>query len=64
MNGTMLLSIIVPVYKEEKNVPEFLRRLQPILAPITADYEIIFRWIRRPIAPKTSFWNTAPKTSA
>ncbi|MBP6506174.1 MAG: glycosyltransferase family 2 protein [Opitutaceae bacterium] len=42
MNGTMLLSIIVPVYKEEKNVPEFLRRLQPILAPITADYEIIF----------------------
>ncbi len=38
----MLLSIIVPVYKEEKNVPEFLRRLQPILAPITADYEIIF----------------------
>ena len=42
MNVTMLLSIIVPVYKEEKNVPEFLRRLQPILAPITADYEIIF----------------------
>ena len=38
----MLLSIVVPVYKEEKNVPEFLRRLQPILTPITADYEIIF----------------------
>lgn len=38
----MLLSIIVPVYKEEKNIPEFLRRLQPSLAPITADYEIIF----------------------
>lgn len=38
----MLLSVIVPVYKEEKNVPEFLRRLQPILAPITGDYEIIF----------------------
>src|SRR2546430_12011277 len=38
----MLLSIVVPVYKEEKNVPEFLRRLRPILAPITADYEIIF----------------------
>ena len=38
----MLLSIVAPVYKEEKNIPEFLRRLQPILAPITADYEIIF----------------------
>ena len=38
----MLLSIVVPVYKEEKNVPEYLRRLQPILMQITADYEIIF----------------------
>jgi glycosyltransferase involved in cell wall biosynthesis len=38
----MLLSIIVPVYKEEKNVPEFLRRLRPILEPVTADYEVIF----------------------
>lgn len=38
----MLISIVVPVYKEEKNVPEFLRRVQAILAPITADYEIIF----------------------
>lgn len=40
--GVMLLSIIVPVYKEEKNIPEFLRRVQAILAPITADYEVIF----------------------
>lgn len=38
----MLLSIVVPVYKEEKNVPEFLRRIRPILAGITEDYEIIF----------------------
>jgi polyisoprenyl-phosphate glycosyltransferase len=38
----MLLSIVVPVYKEEKNIPEFLRRLRPILAGITEDYEIIF----------------------
>ena len=38
----MLLSIIVPVYKEEKNIPEFLRRVQAILAPITGEYEIIF----------------------
>ncbi|PTY00898.1 glycosyl transferase [Verrucomicrobia bacterium LW23] len=38
----MLLSIVVPVYKEEKNVPEFLRRMRPILEAITQDYEIIF----------------------
>ena len=38
----MLLSIVVPVYKEEKNVPEFLDRLRPILAGVTEDYEIIF----------------------
>ena len=38
----MLLSIVAPVYREEKNISEFLRRLQSILTPITADYEIIF----------------------
>src|SRR5262249_14964535 len=38
----MDLSVVVPVYKEEKNVPEFLRRMQPILARITESYEIIF----------------------
>ena len=38
----MLLSIIIPVYNEEHNIPEFLRRLQPILDGITADYELIF----------------------
>jgi dolichol-phosphate mannosyltransferase len=38
----MLLSIVVPVYKEADNIPEFLRRIRPILAGITEDYEIIF----------------------
>src|SRR5215217_2066197 len=38
----MLISLVVPVYKEEKNIPEFLRRLRPILSGITEDYEIIF----------------------
>lgn len=38
----MLLSVVVPVYKEEKNIPEFLRRIRPILGAITEDYEIIF----------------------
>ena len=38
----MLLSIVVPVYREEKNDPEFLRRVRPILGAITEDYEVIF----------------------
>jgi len=37
-----LLSIVVPVYKEEASVPEFLLRLRPVLEPVTRDYEIIF----------------------
>ena len=37
-----LLSIVVPVYKEEGNVPEFLRRVSTILQGIAEDYEIIF----------------------
>jgi dolichol-phosphate mannosyltransferase len=37
-----LLSIIVPVYREEKNIPEFLRRIREVIAPITDRYEIIF----------------------
>ena len=38
----MLLSLVVPVYKEEGNIPEFLRRIRGILSGITEDYEIIF----------------------
>jgi dolichol-phosphate mannosyltransferase len=38
----MELSVVVPVYKEEKNIPEFLKRIVPILEGITQDYEIIF----------------------
>lgn len=38
----MLLSIVVPVYREEKNIPEYLRRVRPILGAVTEDYEIIF----------------------
>ena len=34
----MVLSIVVPVYKEEKNIPEFLGRLRPILKSVTEDY--------------------------
>lgn len=38
----MLLSVIVPVYREEKNIPEFLRRIRSVLAAVSEDYEIIF----------------------
>jgi polyisoprenyl-phosphate glycosyltransferase len=38
----MLLSVVVPVYKEEKNIPEFLLRTVPTLKTITEDFEIIF----------------------
>lgn len=36
------LSIIVPVYKEEKTIPIFLKTMRGVLAKITDDYEIIF----------------------
>ena len=38
----MQLSIVVPVFREEKNLPEFLCRIRPILEGISPDYEIIF----------------------
>lgn len=38
----MLLSVVVPVFKEEQNVPEFLRRLVPILETLSPDFEIVF----------------------
>jgi len=31
-----------PVYKEEKNIPEFLHRIRPVLSTISEDYEIVF----------------------
>ncbi len=40
--SALLLSIVVPVYREEKNIPEFLRQIRPVLAALTEDYEIIF----------------------
>jgi dolichol-phosphate mannosyltransferase len=38
----MLLSVIIPVYNEEHNFPEFLRRIRAVLAGVTEDYELIF----------------------
>ncbi|HUR47661.1 MAG TPA: glycosyltransferase family 2 protein [Candidatus Saccharimonadales bacterium] len=39
---TVELSIVVPVYKEEGNIGEFLRQIIPIVQGVTQDYEIIF----------------------
>jgi polyisoprenyl-phosphate glycosyltransferase len=36
------LSVVVPVYKEEDNIRPFLARLEPVLARISEDYEILF----------------------
>jgi glycosyltransferase involved in cell wall biosynthesis len=38
----MQLSIVVPVFKEEENIPEFLGRMIPILEGLTPDFEIVF----------------------
>jgi dolichol-phosphate mannosyltransferase len=38
----MLLSVVVPVYKEEGNIDAFLQHIVPILASITNAFEIIF----------------------
>jgi glycosyltransferase involved in cell wall biosynthesis len=38
----MSLSVVVPVYKEEGNISEFLRRVSEILQYTAEDYEIIF----------------------
>lgn len=36
------LSVVVPVYKEEASLDEFLRRIRPILEAVTPQFEIIF----------------------
>lgn len=38
----MRLSVVVPVYKEELIIPEFLRRATAVLGRLTEDYEIVF----------------------
>jgi polyisoprenyl-phosphate glycosyltransferase len=38
----IFLTVIVPVYKEEDNIDEFLRRIIPILESVTPAFEIIF----------------------
>ena len=37
-----LLSVVVPVYKEEENISPFLKKLIPIMEKLTQEYEVIF----------------------
>jgi glycosyltransferase involved in cell wall biosynthesis len=42
MQTEVQISVIVPVYREEGNIDEFLRRITPILADLTDAFEVIF----------------------
>ncbi len=42
MSDHSKISIVVPVYNEEKSIPVFLREMRKILSTITDDHEIIF----------------------
>ena len=42
MTSSPEISVVVPVFNEEGNVGEFLRRLVPLLEINTSSYEIIF----------------------
>jgi polyisoprenyl-phosphate glycosyltransferase len=42
MSITPELSVVVPVFNEQENIPELVVRLNTVLAAITRDYEIIF----------------------
>ena len=37
-----MISVVVPVYQEEENLPAFLAALLPVLGSLSGDYEIIF----------------------
>ena len=42
MSENFSLSIVVPVFREEKNIPHFLLTIIPIVSQLTPDYEIVF----------------------
>jgi glycosyltransferase involved in cell wall biosynthesis len=40
-DGPFRLSVVVPIYNEEANIPTFLERVVPLLERATPDYEIV-----------------------
>lgn len=57
----MRISIVVPVYKEEQNVPVFVARTVPILTQLTQDFEIIFALDPSPDRTKQVILNVREK---
>lgn len=42
IGGAVEISVVVPIYKEERNIGPFLERMEPVLARISEQYEILF----------------------
>lgn len=42
MKNKVEISVVIPVYKESKNIKPFLERLEPVLDKLKTTYEIIF----------------------
>jgi dolichol-phosphate mannosyltransferase len=42
VDETIDISVVVPVYKEEASIRPFLERMEPVLASISENYEIVF----------------------
>ena len=40
--STIDVSVVVPVYREENSIGNFLQRLEPVLQALTSHYEIVF----------------------
>jgi len=40
--GSIDITVVVPIYKEEANIRPFLERMEPVLAKISDRYEILF----------------------
>ena len=60
----MLLSIVIPVYREEENIPRFLARMQPILDTLGIDHEVIFCLDPSPDGSEQAILREGPETVA
>ena len=40
-NGTMMLSIVVPMHNEEENIRHFVKRLMKVIDPLALSYEVL-----------------------
>jgi dolichol-phosphate mannosyltransferase len=63
MKRAETLSVVVPVYKEEGNIPEFLDRIIPILERTGAEFEIIFSMDPSPDNTETVILNHRDRDS-